>query len=227
MNAKTTLVALGCALSLNASAAMITQPPAAEYHPWSVNAGLGYTWYDFGYRGGVSADPTAQNAIGDGQTPFGRFAIARDFDAFNWFHLGLELGVQSGNQMRLDISQDTLDELAGLPIQTTIKPMLDLLVSASTAATADLPVFGIAKVGVAYRRMQVNERVTVNDLSQAAFEVQAGLGWDISDRASLALLYQGVFDGNTNFTVDTDNSTGHISNIPNQNGILLTLSYKV
>lgn len=90
-----------------------------------------------------------------------------------------------------------------------------------------LPVFGQAKAGVAYRRMTVEERVTVNDLSQAAFEVQAGLGLPITPRAQLALLYQGIFSGTTRFTVNSIAETGHISNIPAQNGVLLTLNYQL
>ncbi len=225
MSIKAVLLVASCALSLNSIAG--TMGPVAGYHPWSVIGGLGYTWYNSGYDGGPTADPTAQNAIGDGQTAFGRLAIARDIGAFKRLRLDLEVGVQSGNPMRLNISQATLDVLGGLPIQTTIKPMLDLLASATTDTLANTPAFGVLKAGIAYRRMQVNDRVTVNDLSQAAFEVQAGLGMNISEQTSLALMYQGVFDGDTHFTVNTVNGTGHISNIPYQNGVILTISYKV
>lgn len=222
---KTFLAAVIAAASFSAQAGTMG-PINNAPGPWSVIGGLGYTWYDFGYNGGYFADASAQNSIGDGNTAVGRFAIARDFTQFSMFHLGLELGVQSGNTMRLDIPQTTLDELGGLPIQANIKPMLDLLVTASTEPLMDMPAFGIVKAGIAYRRMQINERVTVNDLSQVGFEVQAGLGAALSDRANLALVYQGVFNGDTSFTVNSPlPETGHISNIPQQNGLLLTLSY--
>lgn len=198
-----------------------------EPRPWSVIGGLGYNWYDFGYHGGGLADPAAQSAIGDGQTAFGRFAIARDLAKLRSMQFGLELGVQSGNIMRLDIPQATLDLLGGMPVQANIKPMVDLLATATTEPVMSTPAFGILKAGIAYRRMQINERVTVNDLSQVAFELQAGLGANITDKARLGLLYQGVFNGSTNFTVNTAAETGHVSNIPMQNGVLLALSYSL
>ena len=219
------LIAVGCALSLHATAG--TMGAVEDYHPWSLIGGLGYTWYNDAYAAGPGSDAVAQSAIGDGQTPFGRFGIARELATYRNINFGIELAVQSGNTQRLGIPQVTLDELGGLPIQATIKPMLDLLVSAKTSPWSNIPAFGLAKVGVAYRRMTINERVTVNDLSEAAFEVQAGLGFNISERANLALVYQGIFDGGTDFRVNLVDFTGHIAHIPNQNGILLTLAYQV
>jgi hypothetical protein len=227
MFAKKTAIALGCVLSFSSMAGTMGAVAPAEYHPWSVIGSLGYTWFDSAYNRGPGSDPSAQAAIGDGQTALGRFAIAREFGSFQTVHLGAEIGVQNGNTMRLAVPQATLDQLGGLPIQTTVKPMLDLLATASYQPYETTPVFGLVKLGVAYRRMQINDRVTVNDLSQAAFEVQAGLGMAISDRANLSLNYQGVFNGNTTYTVNTTQFTGHISNIPNQNGLLLSLAYTV
>ena len=227
MSIKAGLIAAGCALSLGAAAGSMGEASAEGYRPWSVIGSLGYTWFDKAYDGGRFADASAQSAIGDGQTALGRFAIARDVGAFKTVHFGAEVGVQNGNTMRLGIPQATLDELGGLPIQTTVKPMLDLLATASWQPMESTPVFGLVKAGIAYRRLQINDRVTFNDLSQVAFEVQAGLGMQISDRASFSLNYQGVFNGNTTYTINTTAFTGHISNIPNQNGLLLSLSYSI
>jgi opacity protein-like surface antigen len=195
--------------------------------PWSVIGSLGYSWYDSFYHGGPTADPFAQAAIGDGQTAIGRFAINRTLGAFKTIRFGLEMGVQNGNTARLAIPQVTLDEIGGLPPQVTIKPMLALLASVSWQPLENTPVFALIKPGIAYRRMQLNDRVTFNDLSQVGFEIQAGLGMHISDRASLSLNYQGIFDGATSYTINTTTSTGHISNIPVQNGLLLSVSYTV
>ena len=134
--------------------------------------------------------------------------------------------MQSGNEFRLNIDQSVMDHLGGILPKATIKPMLDLLATASYQPNNAL-VFGLAKLGVAYRRMQINDRVTFNDLSQAALEVQAGIGAQISNKANLSLNYQGVFNGNTVYTVNYTQCTGNISNILNQNGLLLTLSYVV
>ena len=228
MRIKAGIIAMaGCALSLTAMAGTMGEPLPEENRPWSVIGSLGYTWYDNLYNGGANADPSAQSAIGDGQTALGRFAIARDFGAFKTVRFGAEIGVQSGNTARLSIPQIDIDDFGGLLPQVTIKPMLDLLATASWQPVATVPVFGIIKPGIAYRRMQTNDRVTFNDLSEVAFELQAGLGMHISDRATLSLNYQGVFSGNTTYTLNTTTFTGHISNIPAQNGLLLSLSYTV
>ena len=221
------LAMVGCALSFSVMAGTMGVAQVDEVRPWSIIGSLGYTWYDNFYNGSPTADPLAQAAIGDGQTALGRFAVARDFGAFKNIRLGMEIGVQSGNTARLAIPQVTLDEIGGLPPQVTIKPMLDLLATVSWQPLENIPVFGLIKPGIAYRRMQLNDRVTFNDLSQVAFEIQAGLDMQISDRANLSLNYQGIFDGSTIYTINTTTSTGHISNIPMQNGLLLSVSYTV
>jgi hypothetical protein len=142
-------------------------------------------------------------------------------------HFGAEIGVQNGNLMRLGIPIGSLEIVGGSPVQATLKPMLDLLATLSLQAPEITPVFAQAKLGVAYRRMQINDRFTFNDLSEGAFEVQGGLGWFISDRATLSLNYQGVISGTTLYPINTTQFTGHITNIPTQNGILLSLAYSV
>lgn len=231
MRFKKICMAAGCIVSLNVVAGTMGDM-ADACHPWSVMGAIGYTQYEHAYHGGVTADPLAQSAIGDGQTPFGRFAIARELGMYNVLNFGVELGVQSGNIMRLGVPQATLDLLDGLPIQLNVKPMLDLLATAKFQALSpsvwnSTPVFAAVKAGIAYRRLQINERVTVNDLSQVGFEVQGGLGVSISERAELSVMYQGVFNNSTRFTVNPLLSIGHISNIPSQNGVLLNLSYAV
>ena len=202
-------------------------PISDEYRPWTVIGSLGYTWYNNFYNGGSTADLSAQATIGDGQTALGRFAIARDLGSLKTVRFGVEIGVQNGNTARLAIPQATLDEIGGLPPQVTIKPMLDLLAIASWQPVENTPVFGLIKPGIAYRRMQVNDRVTFDDLSEVVFELQAGLGDRISDTANLSLNYQGIFEQNTNYTINITTFTGHISNIPIQNGLLLSLSYTI
>ena len=227
MRIKAGIIAAGCFLSLSAVAGTMGPVQDAEYRPWSVVGSLGYTWWDSVYDGGFVADTDAQLAIGDGQTPLGRFAIARDFGAYKTVRFGAELGVQNGNTVRLGYSEEQLDLLGGMPVQATMKPMLDLLATAAWQPMESVPAFGLVKAGIAYRRLQINDRTSVNDVSEVAFEIQAGLGMHISDRANLSLNYQGVFNGSTSYAVHPIPGTGHISNIPNQNGLLLSLSYTV
>jgi hypothetical protein len=232
MKIKQIILAAGCALSFSAIAGTMGEVVAEYNKSWSIIGGVGYTWFQDAYAGGPGSDPSAQGAIGDGQTPFERLAIAKDFGVWDYGYLqyvrfGGEIGVQTGNIMRLGASQDTLDLLGGLPIQLNVKPTLDLLATASVQPMEGVPAFGVLKAGIAYRRLQIDERVTVNDLSQVAFDMQAGIGMDVSEHGKLSLVYQGIFGGNTNFTVNTVTGTGHISAIPIQNGVLLNLAFMV
>ena len=225
MNFKTAVIAASCALSLNVVAG--TMGAVSESRPWSIIGSLGYTWFDGSYHG-YSDSETYASAIGDGQTALGRLAIARELGALKNIHFGAELGVQNGNTFRLGLPIETVrDELGGFPMNATIKPMLDLLATASYQPMDSSPVFGLIKLGVAYRRLTINNLYNYNDVSEAAFEVQAGLGMPISDRATLSLNYQGIFSGGADYTYNTVTGFGHISNVPNQNGLLLSLAYSV
>ena len=189
-------------------------PTMDAYHPWSVSGSLGYTVYEDMFRG-------------DGQTAVGRLAIGRDVHTSHLFTWGLEVGIQNGNTMRYFPSQADIDALGGLPIQTTAKPMIDLLVTLKTLSFESTPIFALIKGGAAYRRWQFNDRDSINDKSQIAGEVQAGLGYSISERASLTLSYQGIFGSNPDFNLNAVNATGSVSNIPVQNGVLLGLTVTV
>ena len=76
------IIMAGCVLSFSAMAGTMGAPLSDEQHPWSVIGSLGYTGYSHFYNGGPAADPSAQAAIGDGQTALGRFAISRDLGSF-------------------------------------------------------------------------------------------------------------------------------------------------
>ena len=190
------------------------EPSSSNSGLWSVTASLGYSVY----QGMFSAD---------GQTAIGRLALGRTLFAGNRLTFGIEAGVQNGKTMRLDAPQATLDELGGLPIQSTLNPMLDLLATVKTAPWGASSVYGQLKGGIAYRHWQFDNRDSINDPSQVAGEIQAGIGYAISSHAGLSLSYQGVFGGNPDFKVNALNQTGHVSTIPMQNGVLLGLSLTV
>lgn len=217
----------GIVLSSYAMAGTMGSIVDKNYSSYSIIGSLGYTWYEHLYRGNDGPAFSEQAAIGDGQTALIRFAIAKELGAVKNVRFGVEVGGQNGNTARLAIPQATLDLIGELHPQVTIKPMLDLLATATWQPVESYPVLAIVKPGIAYRRLQVNDRVTFNDLSEVAFELQAGLGIRISDRSILSLNYQGVFAGKTSYVVNTTTYTGTISNIPMQNGVLLSLSYTV
>lgn len=84
---------VGCGLSLSAIAGTMGEPLTDGYRPWSVIGSLGYTGYVDFYKGGPTADSSAQTAIGDGQTAFGRFAITRDLAVIKTVRFGVEVGI--------------------------------------------------------------------------------------------------------------------------------------
>lgn len=189
-------------------------PPPAPAGLWGVTGSIGYTHYENMYRG-------------DGNTALGRFALERQLYAGNTLRWGLELGVQSGNSMRVAANQVDTDALGGLPIQSTVKPMLDLLVTLKTTPFLIDSIYAQVKGGAAYRRWQFENRDSINDLTQFAGEVQAGLGVPVSANFDLSLSYQGVYGGNPNLVVNALNQTAHVSTIPIQHGVLLGLTWVV
>lgn len=187
-------------------------PDVTQNSAWSITASIGYTDYLSMYSN-------------DGETLLGRLAFHRAFYIKQAITYGLELGVQNGNKMRLSVPQATLDELGSTPIQSTAKPLLDLLATTKIQPFNFNPLFGEIKGGIAYRQWQFDDRDSINNLSNIAVEVQAGVGYSISQVTQLSLLYQGIFGGDPNFSVDSSNTTGSVSTIPIQQGVLLSLSH--
>lgn len=183
-------------------------PPEENKYPWSITGSVGYTQFQ-------------QAGDSSGGALLGRFAIGKALYRTSHSLFGLELGVQNGNRMSIAASQATLDQMGSLPIWTTVKPMVDLLGTLQVGSERHAA-FLIFKGGIAYRTWE-SERQSINNLSQLAGEVQAGIGMPIVKNATLSLLYQGVFGANNAFTVYPD-SSAHLSNIPIQNGVLLSLS---
>lgn len=198
---------------------MMQQPPKPYL---SFLGSLGYTGYDGSYGG-------------NGQSALGRFAVGLDLYNFGSFkfvqtdtnhfssRLGFEVGVQSGKRLPIETTQDNIDLLGGTPIWTTVQPMLDFLGTLKLTPVARPDFFGVVKGGFALRRWQM-DRSTINNLYQVAGEVQAGFGFEVTPHTSLSLLYQGVYGSNPDFRVNAAEFTGKVSNIPMQNGGLLTLS---
>jgi len=204
----------GCLLSLASFAGFMGEPtrqPMAETFPWSITGSAGYA---------VLNDASASQ----GHTPIGRIAVGKSLGDLLWGVWGLEFGFQNGTSMELDIPETTLDILGGLPITVSVSPLLDLLATVRMMPIPRSTIFSEFKLGAAYRRMNVLGRDTVNNKSQFAFEAQAGLGIPIMEAVTISLLYQGIFGSSLGFHVDEASRTGSITNIPVQNGVLLSLS---
>ncbi len=201
-------------LSLTSHAGLMGEPtrqPIAETLPWSITGSAGYAILNDAFEG-------------QGQTAVGRIAVGKSLGDLLCGVLGLELGVQNGTTMQLEIPQATLDILGGVPVTVTVNPLLDLLATVRVMPVLTSTIFGELKLGAAYRRMNVLVRETVNNKSQFAFEAQAGLGIPIIEAVTMSLLYQGIFGSSVNFQAESTSGTGLIANIPVQNGVLLSLS---
>lgn len=206
---KIIFIAILISTVMTSYAAVITPSPTASKTviPIQASVGMGYVGYRDAYKN-------------DGNTIAGRVALG--VIPFHWqkADLGVEVGVQSGNRMRLDESQDVLDQLGGLPIQTTIKPIADLLATLHVGLDKVGKVFVLIKGGIAYRRWQF-DRDTISSLDKVNGEVQAGLGVKISPRTNLVAYYQGIYGGSVRFKVrngTAGDATGSVNNIPTQHG---------
>ena len=183
-------------------------PSEAKKYPWLITGSAGFANFD-------------NSGDNSGGAMVGRFAIGKAFYNSGHTLAGLELGIQNGNRMSIGASQATLDEMGSLPIWTTVKPMMDILGTIQVGSDKT-DAFLILKGGLAYRQWET-ERQSINNLSQLAGEVQAGIGLPIAKMATLNVLYQGVYGGSVDFRVNPD-SSGHVANIPAQNGVLISLS---
>jgi len=165
----------------------------------------------------------------DGQSAIERLVIG--FDSFSWqmVTLGAELGVQTGNTMRTATvpapNEFTEPPLGTLPIQLTLKPVLDLLVSAKIYPSQRYPVYVIVKGGIAYRQMQVDDRDSIPSLHEVDGELQAGLGYDVNTHVRLSAFYQGIYSGSAGLTANSVTDTGSFSNIPTQQAGFVGFEY--
>jgi hypothetical protein len=140
--------------------------------------------------------------------------------------LGAELGVQSGNTMRLKASQNIMNSTGGLPVQSVLKPFVDLLVSTKISLSDTSPFSLILKGGIAYRQLQLQDRTSISDtLGKVNGEFQAGLGYNLTEHVAVNLTYQGIY--NTNNAKVSINNAGDIAiaQIPTQQAGFLGVVY--
>jgi hypothetical protein len=132
----------------------------------------------------------------DGQFAQTRLALGLRAAEYHVLTLGVEAGVQSGNSMRLTASDAFITATGGLPIQSTLKPLIDLLVTVKGQLLPNNPLFGILKGGVAYRQLTLENRTSARDgLRQVNGELQAGLAYNITSHATITAFYQGIYSG--------------------------------
>jgi len=213
MKMKLPLLIIAILLSTSLFADGYYPEPMTTDQPWTVTASIGTGRYQYLHNS-------------SSKTALGRLAVGSDLVLTGDLAWGLELGVQNGNKMHLAIPYETLVFLQWLPVKTSLGPMIDVLVTAKTDPLIGSSFFAHIKGGFAYRKWQI-EHQAINDISQLAAEVQAGVGYPITTLASLNLLYQGVFGNDPNLVINPNNKTAHITSIPSLHAVLLGLSVNI
>lgn len=213
MKMKLRLLLVGILLSTQLFADGYYPEPLPPEQPWSVIASIGNGKYE-------------QARTHLSQTAIGRLALGNELMLTGELAWGFELGIQNGNGMYLIIPKETLALLEWLPVKTSLGPMVDLLVTAKSDPLAGSLLFAQLKGGVAYRKWQI-ERRSINDLTQIAAEIQAGLGYPLNQITSFSLLYQGVFGNDPCLAINTYAKSARVSNIPALHAILLGFSVNI
>lgn len=209
------LVMLVCLLSFNAFSStkapvlMISNTEGLD-NRWSVLASLGYT--------------ALQHTHGPGsKTVLGRLALGAELLTTNQANFGLEFGVQTGSsRLRLAIPENAVTAL-GSVARTTMRPMLDLLITAHANPVDESLLFTQIKGGISYRHWQINN-IYFNNKSEITGELQAGFGYPLTEMTNLNLLYQGIFGGNPRPQVNPLTYSGFIVSLPIQHGLLFGFS---
>lgn len=206
------VIILGYFLSFNvfssASPVLMLSESESLNNRWSFMTSLGYSG-------------THQIHASNKHNPLARFALAAELLATTQANFGLELGLQTGSRMYLVIPQSNFTNLQN-PVRSTLRPMIDLLLTAHANPVDESLLFTQIKGGLAYRYWRVDS-ILFNNKSEFAGELQAGFGYPLTEISNLNLLYQGIFGGNPRLYLNPA-YLGSIANIPIQHGFLLGLS---
>lgn len=162
----------------------------------------------------------------DGNTGLARVFLGLQLHQFNTFSLGIETGIQSGNSMRLYTNPVIIEEAGGLPVQASLKPIIDALITVKGRFNTILPLGYRLKGGLAYRQLQFENRNSARDtLNKFNAELQAGLGYSLTPNLALTAMYQGIYaPGSAQIQPDAIGDL-LLSHIPGQQAGLLGVEY--
>lgn len=202
-------IAIGVLFSFTTYAGGFSPKLTSQDQPWSITASVGSGTY--------------QVQAFDRNSALGRLALGNEMLLAGDIALGLELGLQTGNKICLNLSRENQSFTKWHPVQTRLAPTLDLLVTTKTDPIGNSAFFAQFKGGVAYRHWKI-ERIPVNEISQLAGEIQAGFGYPITALASLSLLYQGIYGNSPNVQINHYSNKESLTNIPTLHAVLVGLS---
>ncbi|MFA6303774.1 MAG: hypothetical protein WC627_11685 [Legionella sp.] len=162
----------------------------------------------------------AQNT---GNTAFGRLAIGITSPIDLNTALGAEVGIQSAKRMRLtdeSVAPFFARAYFPLPVFVTISPPIDILATLNYHMSPQ--VFFELKAGGVYLQSMIDD-ADIAGINQWNAEVQAGLGFNISDSSRIVFGYQHFF-GNTPGIkhLSLRRGTAQLSNLPSWNAGMIT-----
>lgn len=165
----------------------------------------------------------------DGNYAQGRLAFGVQLKQMANNSIGLELGLQSGNSMRLDGSEQLLNSAYGTPAITplaNLKPVIDGLATIRGKFKSDCTLFYLLKGGIAYRQLHLEDRTSSRDtLNEIAPEMQVGVGMNITSNMVATIFYQGIYsNSNVGIGIDAVADTT-IQHIPTQQAGFIGLEY--
>lgn len=162
----------------------------------------------------------------DGNVAQGRLTLGMHAVNYNLLMLGAELGLQSGNSMRLHASPSVLLGGGGLPIQSTLKPLVDALVTVNYQFSPNSPLFVLLKGGIAYRQLELEDRSSGQDsLNKVNGEFQGGLGYQLTEQVLISAFYQGIYSSSDARVALNSIGDTTISQIPTQQAGFLGFEY--
>jgi hypothetical protein len=202
-------IAIGILFSTNPYAGRYSPQLTSQDQPWSITASAGNANYQ------MQSDE--RNSV------LGRLSLSNEILLAGDIALGLELGLQTGTKICLNVPKEKLSMIHWLPLETTLSPILDFLVTTKSDPLGNSSFFAQIKGGIAYRHWKI-DRLPVNEISQIAGEVQAGFGYPITALASLNLLYQGIYGNYPNAQINLYSKKETLTNIPTLHAVLLGLS---
>jgi hypothetical protein len=160
-------------------------------------------------------------------TGFGRLALGVKSDFFPTLPkvaLGAEIGIQSAKRMQLSnatVNPFFVNATDPLPVYMTISPPIDLLATVTYHLSS--PVFLEVKAGGVYMQSMI-EQANITGLNEWYPEVQAGVGFDVSEGTRLILSYQGFFANTPRLNqVNLALGTANLSSLPSWNAGMITL----
>lgn len=157
----------------------------------------------------------------DGSTTVGRASVGSLWDVTQNISFGGEFGIQSGNRMALTTDLWTPD---AAPIILTVKPPVDLLAIGQYHFNS--PIFIQIKAGIVYLRT-MSDVQGISSESKVEPEIQASLGYDLSEHYRLSVVYQRFFGQTPKLSnLDVTAGTANLKHVPTWEAGFIALEIK-